>query len=319
MDAIDRVLVIGAGAMGSLIGARLATAGASVTLYDLNTAHMEAIARDGLHIGHDGALDEHLRVDLATSDAAEVAPVDLALVMTKSWATTDAVRSVTHAIGPDTFVVSAQNGLGNGRRIADVVPAAQVWEGTTTIGATMVRPGVVDASGTVTHGSSLTQFGAPAGVPISTGDPIAALFEAAGLHAELLEDVGEVVWTKLCMAGTAGCLTALAQITIGDMIASTEAMRTWRAMLDEIFAVAEAEGVTLDRGPVAEHAMTTYRTVGNHWASMAVDIRGRRRTEVDAMCGEVSRLGATHGVPTPVNDTVANMIRAIEQSWGPRE
>ena len=76
-----------------------------------------------------------------------------------------------------------------------------------------------------------------------------------------------------------------------------------------------AENVDLDEDAVAEHALTTYRTVGPHWSSMAVDIRERRRTEVDALCGEVSRLGRLHGIATPVNDTITNLMRAIEQSW----
>ena len=313
---MTRVLVVGAGAMGSAMGALMAASGTDVTLLDIDAAHMAAIESSGLTIRHgDGRTETH-RVRLATTDPAAVSSTDIVVVMTKSGATPDAVRSVRHAIDENTWVVSAQNGLGNGERITAAVPESQVMAGTTTVGATPVQPGIVNVTATVTDGSSLTQFG----LPSATTDPasaqvVADVFTAAGLRAEVLPDVDQVVWTKAAMAGTAGCLTAVAQITIGDMVASAEAMRTWRQMIDELFAVATAEGVHLDQDAVAEHAMTTYRTVGAHWSSMAVDIREHRRTEVDALCGEISRLGAQHGVATPVNDTITNLMHAIERSW----
>lgn len=311
------VLVVGAGAMGSAIGALLATSGNEVTLLDIDEAHMTAIEASGLTIRHaSGAADETHQMRLATTDSGAVGPAEIVLVMTKSWATTDALRAVAHAIAPGTWIVSAQNGLGNGARMAVAVPAAQVMAGTTTIGAIPVEPGVVSVTATVTDRSSLTQFGLPDGCSDPTSArAVADLFTDAGLRAEVLPDVDQVVWTKAAMAGTAGCLTAVAQITIGDMVASPEAMETWRRMLDELFAVATAEGVDLDRDAVADHAVTTYRTVGAHWSSMAVDIRERRRTEVDALCGEISRLGRVHGIATPVNDTVTDLMRAIERSW----
>lgn len=316
---MTRVLVVGAGAMGSAIGALMAEADTDVTLFDIDAAHMAAIDASGLTIRHsDDATATH-RVSLATTDPDAVGPADVVLVMTKSWATTDAVRAVRHAIGDATWVVSAQNGIGNGPRMAAAVPESQVMAGTTTVGSTVIEPGLVNVTATVTEGSSLTQFGLPATCPEPAAAQIVAdVFTNAGLRAEVLPDVDRVVWTKAAMAGTAGCLTAVAQLTIGDMVASPEAMETWRAMIDELFAVATAEGVELDQDAVAEHALTTYRTVGAHWSSMAVDIRERRRTEVDALCGEVARLGRLHGIPTPVNDTVTNLMRAIEHSWGDR-
>ncbi len=312
-----KVVVVGAGAMGAAMGAMLAKGGADVTLVDINADHMATIARSGLTIvgGPDG--DETIELE-ATADPTTVTPADMVLVMTKSWATTDAVASVAHAVDPGTWVASAQNGMGNDDRIAEVIDRRQVLAGTTTVGATYLEPGVVEVSGTVTSGTSLTQFGLPPSVSSTPPDlqAIADAFSAAGLRTEVLPDANVVLWSKLAMAGTAGCLTAAAQISIADMYASSDAMRTWRAMFDELIAVATAEGVGLDVDEVEERALTTYRTVGPHWASMAVDIRERRRTEVDAMCGEVSRRGRRHGIATPVNDTIGDLIHAIEQSWG---
>jgi 2-dehydropantoate 2-reductase len=310
------IVVVGAGAMGAAMGGLLADGGAEVTLVDIDTQHMDAIAAHGLVLRHTDGREQRLH-PAATHDASSVGRADFVLVMTKSWATTAAVESVRHAIGPETWVASAQNGLGNDRRIRDAgVEPSRVMGGTTTVGATYVEPGVVAVSGTVTEATSLTQFGLAPGVlrPAVAGD-FEDAFAAAEMPLEVLDDLEVVLWTKLCMAGTAGCLTAAAGITIGDMVDSPELMATWQLMLDEVLAVADAEGVVLDHDAVIDHAMTTYRTVGRHWASMAVDVRERRRTEIDAMCVEISTRGRSHHIPTPLNDTVGAMVKAIERSW----
>lgn len=312
-----RIVVCGSGAMGSAMGGLLARDGHDVTLFDIRADHMEAVTAHGLTLHHgDGTADTAVFTK-ATADPAEVGLCDLVLVMTKSWATTDALASIAHAVGPDTWVVSAQNGLGNEERMAAAVEVDRLMPGTTTVGATYLEPGVVSVSGTVSAGTSLTQFGLPRTMSkvIPDVEAVSAAFTDAGMKTEVLRDGDKVLWTKLCMAGTAGCLTALAQISIGDMVASGPAMSTWRAMLAEILEVAEAEGVDLDFGEVSDHAMATYRAVGDHWASMAVDVKERRRTEIDAMCGEISARGRRHDIATPVNDTVGHLVLAVEAAW----
>ncbi len=311
-----QIVVVGAGAMGAAMGGLLANGGAEVTLVDVDTDHMSAIASGGLVLRHTDGREQRVH-PAATDDPTSVERADLVFVMTKSWATTDAVESVAHAIGPETWVASAQNGLGNDRRIRDAgVDASRVMGGTTTVGATYVEPGVVSVSGTVTEATSLTQFGLPPGVdrPAVASD-FERVFAAATMTLEILEDLDVVLWTKLCMAGTAGCLTAAAGITIGDMVESPELMATWHQMLGEVLAIADAEGVDLDHQAVTDHALATYRTVGRHWASMAVDVREQRHTEIDAMCAEISTLGRNHQIATPVNDTIGAMIKGIEASW----
>ena len=86
-------------------------------------------------------------------------------------------------------------------------------------------------------------------------------------------------------------------------------------MFEEIVAVAHATGVPLDEEAAWEHALTTFREVGPHTTSMAADVLAHRRTEIDAFCGEVARLGAEHGVPTPVNWVVGNALKAVEATY----
>ncbi len=115
-----RTAIVGAGAMGSVFGARLALAGHDVTLVDPRADHIDAVRRDGLEL--QGGAEGSRRVALAaTTDAADVAPVELAIVLTKSFATEDAARSMRPALSGRTWVVTLQNGLGNDRRLAAVL------------------------------------------------------------------------------------------------------------------------------------------------------------------------------------------------------
>ena len=240
----------------------------------------------------------------------------LVLVMTKTFSTTEAVASVVHLTDEDTWWASAQNGLGSGERIAAGTSSRRVLSGTTTVGAVLTEPGVVQMSAVVSTGKSITRFGPFDGVHINErAHNMAAAFTEAGMKTEIDPDVDTMIWTKLCMAGTAAPLTALVGYTIADLITDDTLMATWRALLSENFSVAAAEGVNLDRDLVTALALETYRNVGAHRASMAVDTAARRRTEIDAMCGEVARRGVQVAVATPVNSTVYALVLALEGTF----
>jgi 2-dehydropantoate 2-reductase len=311
-----RIAVLGSGAMGSVMGGLLAEAGNDVSLIDVDRTHMDAVAGHGLTmVTADG--DERVVPVAATSDATSLAgPVELVLVMTKTFSTTEAVASVVHLTDEDTWWASAQNGLGSGERIAAGTSSRRVLSGTTTVGAVLTEPGVVQMSAVVSTGKSITRFGPFDGVHVNErAHNMAAAFTEAGMKTEIDPDVDTMIWTKLCMAGTAAPLTALVGYTIADLITDDTLMATWRALLSENFSVAAAEGVNLDRDLVTALALETYRNVGAHRASMAVDTAARRRTEIDAMCGEVARRGVQVGVATPVNSTVYALVLALESTF----
>jgi 2-dehydropantoate 2-reductase len=144
---------------------------------------------------------------------------------------------------------------------------------------------------------------------------VAATLTAAGLTTEALDSADIVIWTKLALAGPMGPLTALLRRTVLDVATNEHSFLLVRAMFQEIVAVAHATGVPLDGEAAWEHALTTFRDVGPHTTSMAADVLAHRRTEIDAFCGEVARLGAEHGVPTPVNTVVGNALKAVEATY----
>ncbi len=311
-----KVAILGAGAMGSVFGGHLALAGHDVTLVDTWREHMEAVAASGLDLRTpqgDGVV-----VPLqAIHEPWRLEPVELVIVLTKTFAGADAIRSVAPALTGETWVVTVQNGLGNERRLAEVIGPERVVPGTTTVGAEQRGPGVVTMSPSTAARTSVTHLGPPRGaatLPAAVVE-IAATLTAAGLPTEALGSADVVIWTKLALAGPMGPVSALLRRGVSDVAENEHSYALIRALFDEIVDVAHTTGVPLDREAVWVHALETFRAVGPHTTSMAADVLAHRRTEIDAFCGEVARLGDEHGVATPVNRTIWQAVKAIEATY----
>jgi len=302
--------------MGSVFGGHLALAGHDVTLVDTWREHMEAVAAAGLELRTPGG--DCVTVPMrATHEPSSLRPVDLVIVLTKTFAGADALRSVAHAVTRETWVVTVQNGLGNDRRLAEVIGPERVVPGTTTVGAEQRGPGAATMSPATAARTSVTHLGPPRGAASlpSAVVEIAAALTQAGLPAEALDSADVVIWTKLALAGPMGPVSALLRRTVREVAENEHSLALIRALFDEIVAVAHATGVPLDRDAVWAHAVQTFTAVGPHTTSMAADVLARRRTEIDAFCGEVVRLGAEHGVLVPVNRTVWQAVKALEETY----
>lgn len=312
--------VVGAGSMGSVVGAYLALAGHRVTLVDVDRAHVDAVQRSGLAVRRSPDADDVVVPVAATTDpTAELHGVDVAIFLCKGWATADAARSVAHALAADGWAISLQNGLGNDQRLAEVLGGSRAVPGTTTIGATTDGPGRVATSAGTALGQSLTQLGPPvASVEVPPGlVEVADAMTAAGLPTEVLADADRVIWTKLAMAASMACLTGLLRRTVADVVGDEWAWDLWNDMFDEVMAVAVAKGIALDVAAIRAHSEATYRSVGPHVTSMAADVIGRRRTEVDTLALELTRQADELGVPVPVTRTVARLVMALERTYPP--
>ncbi len=254
--------------MGSVFGGHLALAGHDVTLVDTWREHMEAVAAEGLDLCTPAG--ESTIVPLrALCEPELLEPVDLVIVLTKSFAGADALRSIVHAVGEQTWVATVQNGLGNDRRLAEVIGPDRVVPGTTTVGAEQREPGVVTMSLATAARTSVTHLGPPrSAAQLPDGvRTVAATLTDAGLPAEALDSADVVIWTKLALAGPMGPVTALLRRTVADVISNEHALALVTEMFDEIVAVAHATGVPLaarrpghtPRTPIAPSARTRPR------------------------------------------------------------
>tara|TARA_B100000683_G_scaffold84070_1_gene83016 strand:+ start:1132 stop:2067 length:936 start_codon:yes stop_codon:yes gene_type:complete len=307
-----RIMFVGVGALGSYFGGALAEAGHDVTLLIRNKAHRDAIRADGLILHRDGVEARIDPVVVDTETAGDAGIADIVIVFTKTGATKAALQAATPVIGPDTRLVTVQNGLGNAEALAAFVPMDQVIYGTTMAPGDMVAPGVVS-----THGSHVTQFRAAGENPVTArmADDLAAMLSAAGIDTRVNPDVDRVIWAKVAFNCAMNSLCALLDTSPGPLLDSGEMKALVTATIMEGCDVAAAVGVEVDRDGVRRTLDMVHREHREHVPSMLVDFRNRQPTEIGSLNGAVVALGARHGVPTPRNETLLALVRAREAQY----
>lgn len=300
-----RIAVLGAGAMGSFLGARLFEGGADVTLLDINRAHLAAIQRRGLHVVSDGGARD-LAIP-AMSPAEATGPFDLVIVFTKTMHTRDALAAAAAILGPDTYLLSLQNGLDNRRVLEAFRTASHILIGITTYPADMIGPGHVES-----HGAGIVRYGACDGGRPEVVDALADGFRRAGIEAVWDPSVETAIWEKVAFNAALNGLCTICKCPVGDIGAHPETRALALAIGDEVAAVASRCGVPARVARIREaiaHALDHHRT---HKPSMLQDLLAGRPTEVDAINGAVCRRAAEAGITAPLNGMVLGLVRFLE-------
>jgi 2-dehydropantoate 2-reductase len=306
---IQTATVIGAGAMGGIFGAQLARSGIETTFLDVSTPLVDHLRSEGLALVR--ADGEDAVPVKATTDPAEVPPADLVAVFVKCFQTEDAVRRAAPAIGPETTVLSLQNGWGNGDTISRLVEPERVVLGVTYVSGTVLDRGRIGWTG-----SGPTYVGDYSDGGADRATPVAEALERAGFAVSVAGNVREEIWKKLTLNAATLPTAALTGLTAGAL-AGTEAMS---ALVDDVareaIAVARAAGYDLDEAATLDRIHTVLAGAGDGKASMLQDVEAGRRTEIDVITGAVLRAGAEHGVPTPANRTLYALISGFENARG---
>ena len=303
-----RICVVGCGAVGSLFAANLAQLDElEVWGYDLARAHVDAINAGGLRLTGAGEVVGRVR---ATADAAALPPCELGIVATKAMHTDAAIGAAAHAFRGGA-VASVQNGVGNEETIARHVE--RVIRGTTFPAGRIVEPGVVqwDVKGDTTVGPFEPS---PAGS--DQVELLADLCTRAGMPTAAVADARPAQWRKVVFNAATNPIGALTGLTHGQVCERRDLRRLVSELVDEGKAVASAQGIVLDADPeeLVDHAARPDVAYG-HKASMLQDVEARRATEIDFLNGGISRLGRELGVPTPLDDAITALIKALEASW----
>jgi 2-dehydropantoate 2-reductase len=303
-----RVCVVGCGAVGSLFAANLGQLDdVEVWAYDLDRAHVDAINSQGLRLTGAGDVVGRVR---ATVDAAELPACDFGIVATKAMHTESAIAATASAFA-EGAVASVQNGIGNEEVLARHV--ARVIRGTTFPAGKLLEPGVVqwDVKGDTVFGPF-----EPAPAPLSAVEALAEACTRAGMPTKAVPDARPAQWRKVVFNAATNPIGALTGLTHGRVCERPDLRALVTALVDEGKAVATAQGVVLDADPeeLIDHAARPDVAYG-HKASMLQDVEARRATEIDALNGGIGRFGRELGVPTPLNDMVTQLVKALEDSW----
>ncbi|KVL31306.1 ketopantoate reductase family protein [Burkholderia sp. MSMB1835] len=309
-----RIAILGAGAMGSLFGGRLAESGEAVTLIDVNDTHLDTIRRDGLRIDDDRGERrirslQAVRPEAANAHAAAApdTPFDLLIVFTKSLHTRAALDGVRALLTAGTFVLTLQNGLGNVETLNAFVPLERILVGVTTWPA--------DAAGHAhvrSHGAGTIRMMTADGVARPFATAVADALSRAGLACTLDPDVWAAIWEKVAFNAALNPLCAATGCTVDQLGHRHDGPRLALAIAAETAAVARARGIAVDGERIArnvEHAIREHR---GHRPSMLQDVLAGRRTEIDAINGKVVAAAREAGVAVPHAETLLALVRLID-------
>ncbi len=321
-----KIAIIGAGAIGGYVGVKLALAGEDVT-FIVRGANLQAIRRDGMKlVMHDGT--EHVARDVkATDDYAAAGVQDIVVLATKAHQVEAVAKDVPRLIGPDTVVVTMQNGIpfwyfhrhggalaGTAVRsvdpsglIAEMIPASQV------IGCVVYPASELTAPGVVKHiEGNRFPIGELDGSHSERVNRVSQCFTRAGFKAPVLDDIRSEVWLKLWGNLTFNPISSLSHSTLVDICQFPLTRELAADMMREAQAVANKLGiefrVSLDK------RIAGAESVGKHKTSMLQDIEAGRAPEIDALVGSVVELGRLTATPTPHIDTVYALVKLLART-----
>lgn len=289
-----KIAVMGCGGIGGYFGGLLARAGEDVT-FIARGAHLDAIRKNGLQV-KSVAGDFHIRAK-TTDDPRTVRGVDLVLFCVKGYDTDTAGLQIRPLVGPQTVVLCLLNGVDNEERLAAILGEEHVLTGVVHILSTISAPGVISQ----TAGPRSLKFGERDGLVTPRVDRILAVLKAAGINAELSPRIQVDLWEKFLFICAQGGVTALARLSIGEILACPETAALYRGVMEEVAAVGRAKGVPLPPDAVDRAMAFAGGLQPGMRSSLAHDLGQGNRLEVEMLSGTVVRYGREAGVPTPLN------------------
>jgi 2-dehydropantoate 2-reductase len=298
-----RIAVMAAGAVGGYFGARMATAGHEVH-FIARGAHLDAIRKNGLKIESPlGNL--HLKDARATDNPAEVGPVDIVLFAVKLWDTEKAAEQARPLIGPNTRVITLQNGVDSVERIAPILGADHVVGGIAFIPSTISAPGVIAHAGQF----AAIHCGRIDGKPDATLTAFAEAATRASVEVKLTDSINRDRWQKFVFLVALSGMTSAARSSIGPILADPDTRAFFRKLMTEVMAVGRAKGVPLSDDFIEERMAFAQAAPKGMKASMCHDLERGNRMELDWLSGKVVALGRETGVPVPANEAVYTLLK----------
>jgi 2-dehydropantoate 2-reductase len=286
------IVVMGSGGVGGYFGAKLLRAGAEVTMV-ARGPHLEAMRRAGLAVR--SAVEGDAVVRPAAVERLEgVARADAVLFCVKSFDTEDAAARLWSVLGPDTPVLSLQNGVDNEDKIDAQLGVGRAMGGVAQVFATIEAPGVIRH-----HAAGRIVLGELDGRVSERAERLRDAFARAEIPVELSKDIRRALWEKYVLICAVAGLTAATRETIGVIRETPATWRLFRVILEEATALGRAAGVDLPADTVDRTVAFAESIPPGNRASLAQDLLQSRRLELEALHGHAARLGERLGVPTP--------------------
>ncbi|MDD4939718.1 MAG: 2-dehydropantoate 2-reductase [Candidatus Omnitrophica bacterium] len=303
-----KIVIVGPGAMGSLLAAFLSKSREEIWLLDKNAERAARIQESGIAVeGISGSWEAKIRV---TSDPAQIKQADLVIFCVKSYHTKEAVSRAKPLVAENTKVLTLQNGIGNIEIIAESLGNERVIGGVTNLGATLLGPGKVRHAG-----KGETVIGRADGKISVELRSIRELFNKVGLEARISRDIKGLLWSKLIINAGINALTAITRLNNGRLIEFEGTRKILREAVTEAIRVAKRKRIKLIYDdPLAKVEAVCEATAGNV-SSMLQDVLKKKPTEIDFINGVIVRQGQELGIPVPTNTFLLNLVKTIEASY----
>lgn len=315
-----RVLVLGAGAVGSVLGGLLAEAGHDVTLLG-RAWHLDVVSRQGLTVT--GLWGEHRVTGLATAtrpeDVAREPACEWVFVCVKAHQTAEAAKGLAGLLGPRTLVCAFQNGLGNYETLTQAVAPERVALGRVIFGAEIEQPGAVR----VTVCADDVLIGAPAQqFPREQAVRLAAALQASGIPSRATASILTELWAKALYNCALNGLSTVLEVPYGKLLEHPPVRRLMGAIIEEAYRVAAGHRIRLKPSTADAYRELLFtrliQDTAAHQSSMLQDVRRGKSTEIESLNGAVVRLAGQVGLVAPMNALVTRLVHAKEQFAGVR-
>jgi 2-dehydropantoate 2-reductase len=308
-----RIVIVGAGAIGSLFGALLARGGHEVMFIDPREEVVAAINRQGIGLSAFGSDPDTVTFIAAnaTSDASALEGCDALLLTVKAFDTLAAMRSVAHLITQESPIVTLQTALGTLELMQKVERRRNVVAGLTFMAAVALGPGRVRQGGW-----GETCLGELDGTISSRATRLAQTFNEAGIETKTVTEILDRLWCKAIIHAAINPVSAILRVKNGRLLEKMESISLMKRLVDEGRAVAAACGIELHYEDLYELLFESCRRTADHASSMLQDLLSNRRTEIDYLNGALYRYGTERSVTVTTQQSVIELVRLLEK-WGP--
>jgi len=314
MRGTMKIVVLGAGAIGSVFGGFLAKSGHEVILFGREHC-IHPINNHGLFI--EGIWGSHHITNIKGYSSlnkiarSEGRTFDLTLLTVKSYDTKEMIKNYFHTFGNASPTVSLQNGLGNLETIAEILGRDKVIGGRVIFGAELVEPARVKVT---VYADKVVLGSLKGGVPLEEVKKIAELFDKSGIPTATTEEIEKFIWGKVLYNGALNALSCLLEVNYGKLLENTQARTIMEDTIRELFEVIQKKGIVVEWksakeyiSELCEHLIpTTY----DHFSSMLQDKRNGKKTEIDALNGKVVAMAEEMEIDLPVNRVITSLVKA---------
>jgi 2-dehydropantoate 2-reductase len=298
-----RIATMAAGAVGGYFSGRLAAAGHDVA-FIARRAHLDALRKDGLKIESVHG-DLHLPKVNATDDPKEVGPVDVVLFAVKLWDTETAADLSRPLVGPDTRVITLQNGVDSYERVAPILGSDKTIAGTAYIATVLGGPGVVRH----TSKFAIMRCGRIDGKPDERLAAFVDAAKAAHIDIQPQDDMNRERWQKFIFLSSMAGINCVTRMPIGKVLADPDTRAFYRKLMQECLTVGQAAGAKVPSDWVDDRMNFSDNAPPGMKASMLHDLEAGNRLELDWLSGKVVSLGRELGVPTPASEAVYAAVK----------